>query len=65
MNTLFDLIEQVQLARVSNADAFGVEYYSKSSPSNRHYVILRSEQEFKNFKESYKEWDFTFNQIKA
>ncbi len=63
MKTLFDLVEEVQAVRSSNADAFGVEYFSKSNPSNRHYVVLRNEQEFKQLKDSYKEWDFIFNRI--
>jgi hypothetical protein len=65
MNTVFDLVEEVQALRASMPDAIGIEYYSKSNPSNRHYVVLRSEAEFQALKDSYKEWDFTFNQIKA
>ena len=63
MNTLFDLVREVQTARANNSDALGVEYFSESNPSNRHYVVLRNEQEFKELKDSYKEWDFIFNRI--
>jgi hypothetical protein len=63
MKTLFDLVAEVQTARANNSDALGVEYFSESNPSNRHYVVLRNEQEFKELKDSYKQWDFIFNRI--
>ena len=63
MKTVFDLVAEVQALRSEMPDALGVEYFSRSNPSNRHYVVLRNEQEFKELKDSYKEWDFIFNRI--
>lgn len=65
MKTVFDLVAEVQALRSEMPDALGVEYFSRSNPSNRHYVVLRSEAEFQALKQSYKDWDFTFNHIKA
>lgn len=63
MKTIFDLINEVSEIRRSNADIRGVEYYCRSNPSVRHYVIVRNDQELTNLKELYKDWDFAFNLI--
>lgn len=63
MKTLFELEDELSFLRSINPDAFGVFYQSQSNPSNHHYVIVRSEQEFQNLKQSYKEWDFKFNRL--
>jgi hypothetical protein len=65
MQTVFDLVEEVQRLRSDMPDVLGVEYFSKSNPSNRHYVVLRNQKELQNLKDSYKDWDFTFNHIQA
>lgn len=61
MKSIFDLQEELNLIREHNSDAFGVEYYSKSNPRNRHCVVMRSNQEFDNLKDQSKDWDFVFN----
>ena len=63
MKTVNKLNDELSLVRQNNADAFGVFYQSASNPSNYHYVIVRSEQEFQNLKQSYREWDFKFTKL--
>jgi hypothetical protein len=60
MQTIFDLVDAVKVARRDNADAFGVHYFSASNPANRHYVVLRSEAELENLKAFHREYDFKF-----
>jgi hypothetical protein len=61
MTTLFDLAQELDVVRSFNSDAFGVEYFSKSDPKSRHYVIVRSQQELTNLKQFHREYDFQFN----
>lgn len=61
MRTLSDLEQELNVVRNFTADAFGVEYFSKSNPQNRHLVIVRSEQELTNLKQFHREYDFVFN----
>ena len=61
MTTFFTFIEQINEQRKHDADLFGVEYFSKSNPSVRYYVVLRNEQELTNLKEFHREYDFQFN----
>ena len=61
MKSIFDLQEELNLVRQNGSDVFGIEYYSKSNPTNRHYVVMRSNQEFDNLKDQSKDWDFVFN----
>jgi hypothetical protein len=63
MKTIFDLVTEVQRLRPSMPDAVGLEYYSRSNPSVRHYVVLRDAVELDSFKAQYQSWDFTFNLI--
>lgn len=64
MKTIFDLHEALYQARANNDKAFGVFYQSQSNLSNRHYVVLQSEQELDNLKALYKDWDYKFQVIK-
>ena len=61
MKSIFDLQKELNLVREDNSDAFGVEYYSKSNPRNRHCVVMRSKEEFFNFQDQSRDWDFVFN----
>jgi hypothetical protein len=61
MTTLSQLEQELNMVRATNPAAFGVFYQSQSNPQNRHYVILRSEQEFTNLKQFHREYDFKFN----
>ena len=61
MQTITQLINEVNVTRNHYPDAFGVAYFSESNPSNHHYVIMRSEAEFLSFKAFYKDYDFKFN----
>lgn len=63
MPTLDETIAEVQRLRADIPDALGVYYFSRSNPSNAHYVVCRSEQEFKSLKAFYREWDYTFSTI--
>lgn len=64
MNTVNDVLKELELLRANgDYDSFGVFYQSQSNRSNRHYVILKSDEQFKAFKESYKEYDFKFNKL--
>jgi hypothetical protein len=60
MQTIFDLVDAVKVARQVDADAFGVQYFSASNPANRHYVVLRSEAELESLKAFHREYDFKF-----
>jgi hypothetical protein len=61
MTTFFKFVDELNEQRKVGADVFGVEYFSKSNPSVRHYVSLRNEQELTNLKEFHREYDFQFN----
>jgi|APIni6443716594_1056825.scaffolds.fasta_scaffold5464769_1 hypothetical protein len=63
MHTMQDLIEEVKRLRADIPEALGVYYFSRSNPSNAHYVVCRSEQEFKSLKAFYREWDYSFSLI--
>jgi hypothetical protein len=63
MKTIFDLHEQLNAIRQNDRDVFGVEYYSKSNASTRHYVVMATECEYENFKAFYEDYDFTFNRL--
>lgn len=61
MTTFFQFVDELTAIRASDSDAFGVEYFSKSNPKSRHYVVLRNEQELTNLKQFHREYDFQFN----
>jgi len=61
MTTFFKFVDELTEQRKHNNDVFGVEYFSKSNPSVRHYVALRNEQELTNLKEFHREYDLQFN----
>lgn len=61
MKTIFDLEEELNLIRSINPNAFGVFYQSKSNPNNRHYVVMRSKEEFYNLQLQSKDWDFKYS----
>ena len=63
MHTVNDLVKEAQALRCNGLEVFAVEYFSRSNRSNRHYVILRSEQELKQLKAFYSDWDYWFNLI--
>jgi hypothetical protein len=65
MKTINQLYTELELARRINGDRdyFGVYYYSKSNPNNRHYVIMRNLEEFHNFQILAKDWDFVYNKL--
>jgi hypothetical protein len=64
MNTLFEVHEVLNTLRANgDNDSFGVCYKSQSNRFNCHYVIVRSEEELKNLKEFYREYDFVFNKL--
>ena len=65
MNNIFELYTELELSRKINdcKDYFGVYYYSKSNPKNRHYVIMRNLEEFHNFQTLAKDWDFVYNKL--
>lgn len=63
MQTVNDLVEEAQALRCKGLEVFAVEYFSRSNRANRHYVILRSEQELEQLKAFYKDWDYSFNLI--
>lgn len=61
MPTLDETIAEVQRLREDTPEALGVYYFSRSNPSTAYYVVCRSEQEFKNLKSFYKDWDYSFH----
>lgn len=61
--TIFDLKDLLDTLRQNDNDVFGVEFYSISNPSNRHYVVMRNEQELKGLTDFYKDYDFKFNKL--
>lgn len=63
MQTVFDLVKEAQALRCQGLEVLAVEYFSKSNRSNRHYVILRNDQEFNQLKSLYSDWDYQFNLI--
>ena len=63
MVSIFDLHEQLNAIRQNDRDVFGVEYYSKSDATKRHYVVMASDQEFDSFKAFYRDYDFIFNRL--
>lgn len=63
MSRFFEMVAEVERLRPSMPDAVGVEYYSRSTPSVRNYVVLRNPQELDSFKSQYQEWDIVFNLI--
>jgi len=65
MKTINQFSEELELARRINGDRdyFGVCYYSKSNPSNRHYVIMRNDNELTNLQAQTKDWDFIYNKL--
>ena len=65
MQTLIDCLEEVRLAnRINNTkNFFGVFYYSKSNPSNHHYVVLASKEALQNLKAFHSEYDYIFIEL--
>jgi hypothetical protein len=65
MNGFFKTVEILEEARKANGtrDYFAIEYFSNQAPTNRFYVVMRDEQDFTNLKQSFKDWDFTFNRL--
>ncbi len=65
MRKFFEVVEAVKQARQINGDNdyFAVEYYNNQNPTNRFYLVVRDEQDFAHVKDSFKEWDFTFNRL--
>ena len=63
MSKFFEMVAEVERLRASEPDAVGVEYYSRSNPSSRNYVVLRNALELTSFKSQYQEWDIVFNLI--
>lgn len=61
MKTFFQFVEELNESRKLNSDIFGVEYFSKSNPSTRHYVVMRNQQELVNLKQFHNDYDFQFN----
>lgn len=61
MTTFFKFVDELTEQRKQNSDVFGVEYFSKSNPTVRHYVALRNEQELTNLKQFHREYDLQFN----
>lgn len=65
MQTLSELIDEVRRLKPEMPSVLGVHYYSRSNPSNAHYVVCRSEQEFKNLKSFHREYDFSFQIVEV
>jgi len=65
MKTVFDVQDELNVLRSNgDYDSFGVAYKSTSSLNNRwHYVIMKNEEDFTNFKFSNREWDFKYNKL--
>jgi hypothetical protein len=63
MQTLSELIDEVQRLKADMPEVLGVHYWSRSNPSNAHFVVCRSNQEFINLKALYRDWDYSFSLI--
>lgn len=65
MQTLNDLIQEVQRLKPELPSVLGVYYFSRSNPSNAHYVVCRTVQEFQNLKAFHREYDFSFQLVEV
>ena len=62
--TLFQAIEEAKrLQSVGYDEAQVIIYASNLAPFVQHTVVCRNDKEFKELKDSYKGWDFSFNKV--